>query len=213
MFAADTFTENASRERAIEHLVRGACGCTRIEPNPVGSFYFWNRTRRCIAVSPIQLCSAKTSVWSPHIWMPNVFRFSRRRCRPSMTLDHDLPLRRHDRVSPTRTWLTSRTKKRRTTTATSMLNVHFKTLGKGYSSDMRYAAAAKRAMVRRGSYSISRSARAVGSTKDTVLRCRNSLRTGRYMRFTIGKTRYIYRNLSIRMILPVYALFDFDQVS
>ena len=39
----------------------------REAPNPVGSFYFWNRTRRCIAQSPYRLLDDVPLVFSPYL--------------------------------------------------------------------------------------------------------------------------------------------------
>lgn len=55
-----------SRENAVNYL------CNELikhadAPNPVGSFYFWNRTRRCIAVSPFNLFGNSVNVVSPYL--------------------------------------------------------------------------------------------------------------------------------------------------
>ncbi|HSK73909.1 MAG TPA: asparagine synthetase B family protein [Pyrinomonadaceae bacterium] len=55
-----------SREKAIRHLIK------ELErhadaPNPVGSFYFWNRTRRCIAPSPFRLLPDSTEILMPYL--------------------------------------------------------------------------------------------------------------------------------------------------
>lgn len=55
-----------SREKARAHLVNELARHTN-QPNPVGSFFFWNRTRRCIAVSPFRLLGAQATVITPYL--------------------------------------------------------------------------------------------------------------------------------------------------
>ncbi|MEZ5427941.1 MAG: hypothetical protein R2747_16845 [Pyrinomonadaceae bacterium] len=58
--------QRLSRDRAIERLT------IELErhssaPNPVGSFFFWNRTRRCIAVSPFRLIGETVRINAPYL--------------------------------------------------------------------------------------------------------------------------------------------------
>lgn len=55
-----------SREKAMEHLL-GEIFRYAEHPNPVGAFYFWNRTRRCIAVSPFRLFDDSITVKTPYL--------------------------------------------------------------------------------------------------------------------------------------------------
>lgn len=55
-----------SREKAVNYL------CKELkrhadQPNPIGSFYFWNRTRRCVAVSPFRLFDESVDVIAPYL--------------------------------------------------------------------------------------------------------------------------------------------------
>ena len=55
-----------SREKAVDHLtneIKRHAG----HPNPVASFYFWNRTRRCIAVSPFRLFNSSINIVTPYL--------------------------------------------------------------------------------------------------------------------------------------------------
>lgn len=72
IFTADV-CHAAGRERAIGHLC-GELALHADEPNPVGSFFFWNRTRRCIAVSPYRLLGDYVNVVTPYL-DPGVFDF------------------------------------------------------------------------------------------------------------------------------------------
>jgi asparagine synthase (glutamine-hydrolysing) len=54
------------RELAIAHLESELTHHLR-QPNPVGSFFFWNRTRREIALVPYGLLSALPTVFSPYL--------------------------------------------------------------------------------------------------------------------------------------------------
>lgn len=58
--------KNFCRERAVQHLAN------ELErhadaPNPVSSFYFWNRTRRCIALSPFRLFPQSIKIITPYL--------------------------------------------------------------------------------------------------------------------------------------------------
>lgn len=55
-----------SREKAIHHLAKELKRHADA-PNPVGSFYFWNRTRRCIALSPFRLSPYLTEIIMPYL--------------------------------------------------------------------------------------------------------------------------------------------------
>lgn len=55
-----------SREKAVTHLCKELIRHTT-QPNPVGSFYFWNRTRRCIAPSPFRLLGESVNVITPYL--------------------------------------------------------------------------------------------------------------------------------------------------
>lgn len=54
------------REIALNHLI-AELDKHSDQPNPVGSFYFWNRTRRCIALSPFRLLSNITRILTPYL--------------------------------------------------------------------------------------------------------------------------------------------------
>lgn len=61
-----TLGKQLSRERASARLQKELS--RHIEtPNPVGSFYFWNRTRRCVALSPFRLIRETEHVITPYI--------------------------------------------------------------------------------------------------------------------------------------------------
>lgn len=60
------FSQRCSRERAVSHLVK-EIKRHRQQPNPVGSFYFWNRTRRCIAPSPFRLLGNSANIITPYL--------------------------------------------------------------------------------------------------------------------------------------------------
>ena len=55
-----------SIEKAHEQVAAEAARHVQA-PNPVGSFYFWNRTRREIALSPYALFAGVPTVYSPYI--------------------------------------------------------------------------------------------------------------------------------------------------
>ena len=55
-----------SREKAVTHLVKELARHTN-QPNPVGSFCFWNRTRRCIALGPFRLLGDGANVITPYL--------------------------------------------------------------------------------------------------------------------------------------------------
>ncbi|HQU81980.1 MAG TPA: asparagine synthase-related protein [Pyrinomonadaceae bacterium] len=55
-----------SRERAVNYLCKELTKHADA-PNPIGSFFFWNRTRRCIAVSPFNLFGDSVNVVSPYL--------------------------------------------------------------------------------------------------------------------------------------------------
>jgi len=54
------------REKAVAHLVEELSRHTN-QPNPVGSFRFWNRARRCIALSPFRLLGDAANVITPYL--------------------------------------------------------------------------------------------------------------------------------------------------
>ena len=55
-----------ARDKAVAHLVKELARHTN-QPNPVGSFRFWNRTRRCIALSPFRLLGDASKVITPFL--------------------------------------------------------------------------------------------------------------------------------------------------
>jgi len=55
-----------SRELAVHHLARELAKHADA-PNPVSSFYFWNRTRREIALAPYSILKAVPVVYSPYL--------------------------------------------------------------------------------------------------------------------------------------------------
>lgn len=55
-----------SREKAVNYIVKELTRHAE-QPNPTGSFYFWNRTRRCIALSPFRLLGDSASVITPYL--------------------------------------------------------------------------------------------------------------------------------------------------
>jgi asparagine synthase (glutamine-hydrolysing) len=60
------FYQKLSREKAINHLSKELARHAD-QPNPVGSFYFWNRTRRCIAPSPFRLLGDSINIITPYL--------------------------------------------------------------------------------------------------------------------------------------------------
>ncbi len=56
--------KKVSREIALAHLTRELQN-HRESPNPIGSFYFWNRSRREVALSPYRIFNKFESVFSP----------------------------------------------------------------------------------------------------------------------------------------------------
>lgn len=58
--------KNVSRERALARLETEVAQHLEC-PNPVGSFYFWNRTRREIALVPYGLLGALPNVFAPYL--------------------------------------------------------------------------------------------------------------------------------------------------
>lgn len=62
-----------SRERAVERL-KVELAKHADAPNPVGSFYFWNRTRRCVAQSPFRLLRSTPNIITPYL-EPTLFDF------------------------------------------------------------------------------------------------------------------------------------------
>lgn len=62
-----------SRERASARLQIELAQHTDL-PNPVASFYFWNRTRRCVALSPFRLLKSVPNVVTPYL-EPDLFDF------------------------------------------------------------------------------------------------------------------------------------------
>jgi hypothetical protein len=59
-------TETFSEELALDRL-RRECERHREAPNPVGSFFFWNRTRREISLSPYAIMRGIPLVYSPYL--------------------------------------------------------------------------------------------------------------------------------------------------
>lgn len=55
-----------SRERAVNHLIKELTKYKNF-PNPVGAFYFYSRTRRCIAPVPFSLLGDATQVVMPYL--------------------------------------------------------------------------------------------------------------------------------------------------
>ena len=55
-----------TRDKAVAHLVEELARHTH-QPNPVGSFRFWNRARRCIALSPFRLLGDGAKVITPYL--------------------------------------------------------------------------------------------------------------------------------------------------
>ena len=55
-----------SREKAVTHLVKELARHAN-QPNPAGSFCFWNRTRRCVALSPFRLLGDGANVITPFL--------------------------------------------------------------------------------------------------------------------------------------------------
>ena len=55
-----------ARDKAVAHLVKELARHTN-QPNPVGSFRFWNRARRCIALSPFRLLGDAANVITPYL--------------------------------------------------------------------------------------------------------------------------------------------------
>lgn len=60
------FSRKFSREKAVNHLIKELTR-HKHQPNPVASFFFWNRTRRCIAPSPMRLLSNSTQIIMPYL--------------------------------------------------------------------------------------------------------------------------------------------------
>jgi hypothetical protein len=60
------FYAKCSRERAVAHLVR-ELELHADQPNPVGSFFIWNRTRRCVAASPTRLIGGDVRIVTPFL--------------------------------------------------------------------------------------------------------------------------------------------------
>ncbi len=58
--------KNFNRERAVNHLTKELTRHAD-QPNPVGSFFFWNRTRRCVALSPFRLFDNSINVITPYL--------------------------------------------------------------------------------------------------------------------------------------------------
>ena len=55
-----------SREKAVNHFIKELTRHAG-QPNPVGSLFFWNRTRRCIAPGPFLLLGDSTNVIMPYL--------------------------------------------------------------------------------------------------------------------------------------------------
>lgn len=58
----ERLSRHAASARLKKELARHAEA-----PNPVGSFYFWNRTRRCVALSPFRLIRDTKHVIAPYL--------------------------------------------------------------------------------------------------------------------------------------------------
>ncbi len=56
------FSRKKAINRMVDELMKHAC-----QPNPVGSFYLWNRTRRCIALSPFRLLGNSNNIITPYM--------------------------------------------------------------------------------------------------------------------------------------------------
>lgn len=61
-----TLLRSISRELAIEHLAAEVARHLEA-PNPIASFYFWNRTRREIALVPFGLLGGLPQVYAPYL--------------------------------------------------------------------------------------------------------------------------------------------------
>ena len=55
-----------SRRKAVRRLAREIAK-HKNAPNPVGSFFFWNRTRRAVALSPFRLFDEKIGIITPYL--------------------------------------------------------------------------------------------------------------------------------------------------
>lgn len=62
-----------NRELAVGHL-QTELEKHAAQPNPVEVFYFWNRTRRCIALSPFRIIGGSKSIMTPFL-DPELFDF------------------------------------------------------------------------------------------------------------------------------------------
>jgi asparagine synthase (glutamine-hydrolysing) len=62
-----------NREIAVQHLIE-ELKKHKDAPNPVGAFYFWNRTRREIALAPFSILGQGTKVLMPYL-EPTLFDF------------------------------------------------------------------------------------------------------------------------------------------
>jgi hypothetical protein len=60
--AHERFSRERAKQRLIDELVRHADA-----PNPVGSFYFWNRTRRSVGMSSYRILGAETPIVMPFL--------------------------------------------------------------------------------------------------------------------------------------------------
>jgi hypothetical protein len=76
-----------ARAAAVERL-RAELGRHRDAANPVGSFFFWNRTRRAVALSPFALLRRRCSVIAPYLH-PDVYSVLAS-LPAAMLLDHTL---------------------------------------------------------------------------------------------------------------------------
>jgi hypothetical protein len=53
----------AARERVARELARHSDA-----PNPIGSFVFWNRTRRATSLAPLSILNTGARVYCPYLW-------------------------------------------------------------------------------------------------------------------------------------------------
>jgi hypothetical protein len=62
----ERFRDDASNDAAMNLLI---AELTRHQdaPNPIGSFIFWNRTRRCIALAPFSILNLTRDVYAPYL--------------------------------------------------------------------------------------------------------------------------------------------------
>lgn len=86
-----------SHDRAVARLVT-ELAAHQDQPNPVGSFFFWNRTRREIALAPTCLFGRAATVYCPYL-DPDVYDFLAG-LPASLLLDHSFHTRAIARAYP-----------------------------------------------------------------------------------------------------------------